>query len=206
MKKLSIFLALLIMANCSGLHDLRPPHIKGSINKTVALYINPEMLTKHQVGATKNVVSADLGGVKKDQGAWKQNVGELSAKQFEDALQKAFSRVEVVKNKKAGGASYLVVPTIIKSQLVIRTLLQSYIDLTYRLEIYDQSNKLVYSDEETITRKGKYKKATGMGIGGIPIPVTGKISAQEDESEMIFEAVCDGVDKIVNKMIASGKL
>lgn len=206
MKKILALVFLGLLANCAhDLTDLRAPKIKGTVAKSATLYISPEMKKNHVFSSKTMVVGANItSGVKNDDSSWSQNIGELSARQFQDALKLSFTKLEVSTQKSAGNNTYLIVPTIVKADVVIRDYLQSYIVLTYKLEVYDKSGKLVYSDEIKVEEKGKFKSASMTSVGGIPI--MGKANIRPNESPMIFEAVSEGVDEIVNKLVKSGKL
>jgi len=212
MKKIFLLIALISLANCSSLTGLREPKIKDQIYSSADLYFNPAMKNAYVFDSKKNVVSFNIQdvqkdfGTKQDNGSWSQNIGALSVKQFQDALTKAFTKVNLVNSNpgKAVNSDYLVVPTITDAKVTVRTISQSYVTIDYQIDVYDKLGKNVYSQKLQIERKGKFKSASMTSVGGIPI--SAKADINPDDSSMIFEAVCDGVDKIVNQLIASKKL
>jgi uncharacterized protein YcfL len=204
---LSLILVSIFLVSCSSLTGLRPAKIKGNVNKTASLYIDPAIKNKFVFSSKKNTVGFKLSdGVKSDNNSWSQNIGELSAQQFQDASKKAFANVELVNSnpKKALNSTYLIVPSIVDAKVTIRDLMQSYVTITYKVDVYDKSGSSVYSDELTIEEKGKFKSVSMTSVGGIPISANANL--RPDESPMIFEAVSNGVDKLINKMVKSNKL
>lgn len=207
MKKiLALVVSLSLLTSCaSSLTGLRSPKIKGVINKSATLYIDPKMHKDYVFSSSTIAVGANIvTGVKSENNAWSQNIGELSAEQFQYALGKAFSKLDSSTQKSANKNSYLVVPTILKAEVTLRDFLRSYIVLAYKLEVFDKSGKLVYSDQVEVEESGKYKASSMTSVGGIPI--MGQANIRPNESSMIFEAVSEGVDEIVNKLVKSGKL
>jgi hypothetical protein len=206
MKKILALVFLGLLANCShDLTSLRAPKIKDQINNSATLYIDPAMKKNYIFSSNAMAVGADIfDGVKKDNGAWGQNIGELSAQQFQDALEKAFTKLSVSSYKSSNNSSYLVVPTIVKANVTLRDFWQSSIELIYKIEVYNKSGKLVYSDEVKTKKNGKLKSSSVTFVGGIPI--MGQATLRVDDSSMIFEAISEGVDEIVNKLLKSGKL
>jgi hypothetical protein len=206
MKKIIALVFLGFLVNCaSNLTNLRAPKIEGVINKSATLYINPNMKKDYIFSSKAILFDANISsGFKNDNDSWGQNIGELSAQQFQDALEKAFKGLDVSAQRSINKSTYLIVPTILKAEVTLRDYFRSYVVIAYKLEIYDRSGKLVYSDKIEVEESGKYKSFSVMSFGGIP--VMGQVDIRPNESSMIFEAVSKGVDKIVNKLVKSGKL
>ena len=210
MKKIFIILSILITANCaSDLPYLRTPNIKGSSNKSVNIYFDKELKTKYIVGGKIESSSfniLDVANSKKKLGTssqtadWSQNIGELSMRQFKHAFSKAFATSKIV-DSKIFDAEYLIIPTITNHSIEINQYSRSVITISYKIEVYDTSKKLVYSDEQTFKSKGKRKSFGVASANGIPIMADSQKSV--NDSSMIFEVVSDGVDKMVNTLISS---
>lgn len=211
MKKLLLIFSIFLLANCAkDLRSLKAPQIEGSSNKSASIYFDKDLKTKYIVGSKaggSSFSALDVGAKKskndissKEQ-KWSQNVGELSIKQFNAAFKKAFASLDQVSSKNINKADYLIVPSIVKSDIEINKLSKNIITIAYKIDVYDKSNKIIYSDEQSFKQKGKRKKMSVVMIG--PVPVFGEAELDIDDSSAVFEIVSDGVDKMVNKLISS---
>ncbi len=210
MKKILSILLALIITNCaSNLAYLRDPQIKGSSSESVNIYFGKDLKTNYIVSgkienSSFNIL--DVANSNKKLGTssqtanWSQNLGELSIKQFKNAFNKAFLNNKIV-DSKSFDAKYLIIPTITSHNIELNQYSRSVITIVYKIEVYDSSQKLVYQNEQTFKSKGKRKGFGVASANGIPIMADSQKSV--DDSSMIFEVVCDGVDKITNKLLSS---
>ena len=220
MKKILSLLAILSLANCaSDLTAPRDPKIKGKIDKSALLYIDKKMDRSYVVTSEaesfefniSKISSSNSTGTESKKSVTGYNVGEMSAKQFKSALSQAFSSIDITNvnpGKDLGKHSYLIVPTITHMDVKIRKVfLRSYIDITYKIDVYDKSGQLVYSGEKKISQGGKIVKTLGSGgFSLLSMSAGAKIDTNQNEGPMFYKAISNGVDDVINDLIKSEKL
>lgn len=210
MRHLAWLLLLPVLMSCGGKDAvLAPPEVAAKIPAPAALYVAREMREGHVYGVTSSRTEYGItSGVKDTPTTWGQDVGRLSADQFELAARQAFDSVTVLSQKPSLPAAsaawkYLLVPAIEDMKIEVKRVGTSWMDITYRLDVFDPSGRKVFTTTERVEESGMLVKPVASSTSVFGIPVSAEADPLPDESQMIFDAIKSGVDACVNKMLKS---
>ncbi len=210
MKHLAWLLLLPVLISCGGKDAvLAPPEVAAKIPAPAALVLDRDLKEGHVYGVTSNRTEYGItSGVKGTPTTWGQDVGRLSANQFEQAARQAFASLAILDARPSLPAAsaawkYLLVPSIEDMKIEVKRVGTSWMEIVYQLDVFDPAGRKVFTTTEKIEESGMLVKPVASSTSVFGIPVSADADPLPDESQMIFDAIKSGVDACVNKMLRS---